>query len=190
MRIHTRLSSILTLAVIVVVGLAAKPAHASLAPENTVVTNHGSDFTFTYDASLSGNEKVVGGDFLTIAGIEHYVPGSVFSSPGFSSMVSTTGGITDITWVATKAKGGPLGLDFGFLSTISELGLGSYAYTDHSKGGQMLGGSGTLQVPATITPEPASITSLGLTGLLVLALMLFGRIKRARSPGTGLEAFA
>jgi hypothetical protein len=190
MRIHTRLTSILTLAVILVAGLAGKPAQASLAPDNPVVTAHGSDFTFLYDAALSGSEKVVSGDFLTIAGIHDYVSGSVFNSAGFTSTVSTAGGVTDITWMATGAKGGPAGLDFGFLSTISKLGLGSYAYSDHSKAGQILSGSGTVQVPAAITPEPASIMSLGLSGLVLLALMLLGRARRVRDPKRILEAYA
>lgn len=190
MNIRTRIATILTFAALVLIGAAANPARASLAPSDPVVSASGSDFTYTYDTTLSAAEKVVRGDFLTIAGIADYVPGSVLSTPGFSSTVITSSGITDITWMATAAKSGVTSFHFGFLSTTDMLGIGTYAYSNHSKTGQTLSGSGTVQVPAVITPEPSSLVSFGLSALVVLGLMLFGRSKRSRSPGSAIESFA
>jgi len=190
MNIRTRLATALTFAALVLVGAAGNPARASLAPSNPVVSASGSDFTYTYDTTLSAAEKVVKGDFLTLAGIADYVPGSVLSTPGFSSTVITTAGLTDITWSATAAKSGVTSFHFGFLSTTDVLGIGTYAFKNHSKSGETLAGSGTVQVPAVITPEPSSIVSFGLSALVVLGLMLFGRSKRSRSPGGAIQTFA
>jgi hypothetical protein len=188
MNIRTRLTILLTFAALVIVGAAGNPARASLAPENPVVTASGSDFTYTYDASLSSAEKVTSGDFLTIGGIDDYVAGSAFSAPGFTSTAVTTGGVTDITWQATTSSSGPETFDFGFLSTSDLLQIGTYAYADHSMHGQVLTGSGTVQVPAT--PEPGSFLSLGLSALVVLAMALLGRRRHAGVQKGALEAFA
>jgi hypothetical protein len=178
MSIRKRISAVLTLAIIAMVGASGKPAHASLAPDNPVVTASGADFTFSYATSLSSAEKIKAGDFLTIDDIQGYVTGSAFSNALFTPVVTTTGGLTDITWTATNNVNGPKTYNFGFKSSIDELGIGSYLFKDHSKTGVLLFGSGTVQVP-TVTPEPSSGVFFGLCGLALLGFALFNRSRRA-----------
>jgi hypothetical protein len=185
--------SITTLATLVVIGLlgiTARPAQASLAPANPVVTGGGGTFTYTYGTDLSGAEKVQGGDFLTISGIHNYIAGSAFSNALFTPVVTTVADVTSITWTATGATAGPTAFDFGFDATSALLGIGSYAYQDHGMGGAVLFGSGTVQVPISITPEPATFVSFGLCALVVVGLMLFNRNRRASLPRRAVEAFA
>lgn len=54
-------------------------AHASITPALATITASGSDFVFTYNATLSGDEGLTNGSQLVIFDFAGYVPGSIFS---------------------------------------------------------------------------------------------------------------
>jgi hypothetical protein len=72
-------------------------AQASIIPTLSSITPVGSNFMFTYDGYLSGDQGLVAGDQLDIFNFAGYVPGSV-----------TAGGNPDV--VATVVTGDPSGL--------------------------------------------------------------------------------
>jgi hypothetical protein len=188
MSVRKSIATLISTAVIALVGFSVQPAHASLAPGNPIVTGGGGVFTYTYGTSLSGTEKVVPGDFLTISGIQGYIAGSAFSSPLFTPVVTTVAGVTSITWSDAGGKAGPSMFNFGFNSTANDLGVGTYSYQDHSTKGPILFGNGTVQVP--MTPELATVVSFGLCALMVAGLMLFKRNRQPTFRGRAIEAFA
>jgi hypothetical protein len=54
-------------------------AHASITPALATIAASGSDFMFTYNATLSGDEGLTNGSQLVIFDFAGYVPGSIFS---------------------------------------------------------------------------------------------------------------
>ena len=76
-------------------------AHASITPTLVSITPDGSDFMFTYDLTLSGDEGVTTGSQLVIFDFAGFVPGSIvspsplitISTPMTANFDVTTGGV-------------------------------------------------------------------------------------------------
>lgn len=66
-------------------------AHASITPVLASITPSGSDFVFSYNATLSGDEGLTNGSQLVIFDFAGYVPGSIFApSPDIATSVVMT----------------------------------------------------------------------------------------------------
>jgi|GEM_PF-1002437 len=66
-------------------------AHASIIPILVSVTPSGSDFLYTYTATLSGDEGLTSGSQLVIQDFAGYVPGSISAAAsGFSSFINVS----------------------------------------------------------------------------------------------------
>ena len=65
-------------------------AHASITPALASITPSGSDFTFTYDVTLSGDEGLTDGSQLVIMDFAGYVPTSIFAPSDFTPSVAMT----------------------------------------------------------------------------------------------------
>jgi hypothetical protein len=66
-------------------------AHASIIPILQSVTPDGSDFLYTYTATLSGDQGLTDGSTLVIQDFAGYVPGSISAAgSGFSSFIATS----------------------------------------------------------------------------------------------------
>jgi hypothetical protein len=188
---------------------AAGAANAAVIPSLTDVTPTGSNFTFTYQGTLSEDAGLVSGDRLVIFDFAGYVPDSI-SSP-YADISSTTElvstGLTTIpgqvddptipnlvfTYIGPDFHntGGPYTpIDFNGLSAQSVFGgMGAdtfAAVTTKNNPDGLPGGTGTpiydqgfITVPAAAVPEPAS-----------WALMIFGmgmvgaglRLRRRTTP--------
>ncbi len=166
--------------------VSAKPAQASLAPTNPIVTGGGGVFTFTYGTVLSAGETGDRQDFLEISGIHGYIPGSAFSSPSFTPVVVTVGGVTHIAWRENGDLTGPLPLNFGFNATTDALGDGRYSYKIDGTGGTETHGTGTVQVP--MTPEPATLVTMGLFVAVLMGLVLNKRSRGVNHTSAGAIA--
>ena len=76
---------------------AATGAQAALIPTLASITNNGSDFTWNYDVTLSGDTGLVSGHRFVLFDFTGYVPGSVASPYSFftaSTELITTGLLT------------------------------------------------------------------------------------------------
>ncbi len=66
-------------------------AHASIIPVLASVTPSGSDFLYTYTATLSGDEGLTNGSMLVIQDFAGYVPGSISATgSGFGAFIATS----------------------------------------------------------------------------------------------------
>jgi hypothetical protein len=66
-------------------------AHASIIPVLDSVTQDGSNFLFSYHATLSGDQGLTTGSMLVIQDFGGYVPGSIsVTGSGFSSFILTS----------------------------------------------------------------------------------------------------
>jgi len=179
MNIRKAIAGVVAVLGIGVLGMGVQPAQASLAPTNPIETGTG-PFTFTYSATLSTSEAVMNGDFLTLTGLNGYIPGTA-SSAGFTP--SAVG--TDPTAVTFTRSGGtvsgPSTFSFVIQSTVGSVSNISYSYLDHSTlNGSALPGSGAVQGPigTAAVPEPASVATFALGGLGLLALIIRARKTR------------
>jgi len=92
-------------------------AQASIIPTLTGVTPAGSDFMWTYQGYLAGDQGLVSGDQLDIFNFAGYVPGSV-----------TNGGLANVTATATTGNPSGLILPPGFVINPSDTTL-VFTYT-------------------------------------------------------------
>ncbi len=157
-------------------------------------------FTFTYEATLFNDQRVVNGDFFVIYDFEGFVPGSAFAPTGWafsSALLSTVGGGTippalgtdnpgSVNLVFTRNGGDitPVGNNnvilgnFGAESTLggSTSGVSGAEATNNPGPGDAVNFAGT-DVPSA-TPEPATWILLGVALPLLGGIPLLRRMRR------------
>ena len=170
-------------------------ARADIIPEVSTVTPNGSNFTWTYSASLTNDETLQSGNFFTIYDFAGYVSGTnfqpanwVFSSANVGvtpSRVTPTDNpsIPNLTWTYTGPNVGPGPVDLGLFgadSTFSNTKIGDFAaeaikYAPGKPGnGLPVDNVGSVGVPTghvSVIPEASSLLLL-LPGLAPLGLLL------------------
>ncbi len=177
-------------------------AQASVIPTLTGVTPDGSDFKFTYQGYLAGDQGLVAGDQLDIFNFAGYVPGSIFSPYSDVTATATTGNPSglilppgfvinpaDATLVFTytgpnyDTSGGPFPVTlFDGLSADSTFGginnSGAYSAVAEKNTGPDTGtptyNLGYEDVPGAVVPEP------GAWALMLLGAGLAGATLRGR----------
>ncbi|HZT43762.1 MAG TPA: PEP-CTERM sorting domain-containing protein [Chthonomonadaceae bacterium] len=187
----TRLGRVTSLmgAALVIFGLGS--ARADIIVKDPTVTPNGSNFTWTYDVTLTNDETVQTNNFFTIYDFNGFVPGTnfqpadwVFSSANVGKTPSKVKPqdnpkIPNLTWTYTgTATIGPgptdLGL-FGADSTIGTEHVGTFAteaikYAPGKPGnGKPVDNVGSVGVP--YVPESSSLLLL-LPGLAPLGILL------------------
>jgi len=184
MNIRKAMAGMIAVLGIGVLGMGVQPAQASLAPDNPIETGSG-PFTFTYSANTSASEAVQNGDFLTISGLNGYIPGTA-TSAGFAA---TAVGANPTAVTFTRTGGTVTGANtFSFViqSTVGSISNVNYAFSDHSVlNGSTLVGSGVIQGPVgspAPVPEPAMVAPFTLAGLGLLALIV--RTRKSRRIGS------
>jgi hypothetical protein len=169
-------------------------------------TVDGSDFLWNYQISVDNQEELVAasstpcstaaacGSFFTIYDFEGYVAGSVVAPAGWTAQVSLvgltnptqnpsdSGSVANLTFVYTGTPSpdpGPIADLTGF-SAESMFGQvntgGTFTYQAAKLDGLVDAGIGSINVPLSSTPEPATtgLIALGLAGI-VLARRKFAR---------------
>jgi hypothetical protein len=170
-------------------------SRADIIPNLSTVTAHGSNFTWTYSASLTNDETLQSGNFFTIYDFAGYVPGTnfqpanwVFSSANVGKTPSRVTPVDDptipnLTWTYTGPNVGPGPVDLGFFgadSTFSNTKIGDFAaeaikYAPGKPGnGKPVDNVGSVGVPTghnNVIPEAGSLLLL-LPGLAPLGVLL------------------
>ena len=169
-------------------------ARADIIPEVSTVTPNGSNFTWTYSASLTNDETLQSGNFFTIYDFAGYVSGTnfqpanwVFSSANVGktpAKVTPTDNpsIPNLTWTYTGPNVGPGPVDLGLFGADSTFGnqtTGQFAaeaikYAPGKPGnGKPIDNVGSVGVPTghmNVIPETSSLLLL-LPGLAPLGLL-------------------
>ncbi len=169
-------------------------------------TVDGADFQWNYQISVDNQEELVAatstpcataaacGSFFTIYDFEGYVAGSISAPTGWSTQVSFVGltnstqsptdsaTLENLTFVYTGTPTpdkGPINDLTGFsaLSTLGNVNTGgTFTYQADKLDGLVDAGNGSINVPMSSTPEPATtgLIALGLVGI-ALARRKFAR---------------
>jgi hypothetical protein len=169
-------------------------------------TVDGSDFQWNYQISVDNQEELLAasstpcttaaacGSFFTIYDFEGYVAGSITAPAGWTTQVSLvgltnpnqnptdSGTVDNLTFIYTGSPStvpGPISDLTGF-SAVSTFGQvnngGTFTYQAAKLDGQVDAGIGSINVPLSPTPEPATtgLIALGLAGI-ALARRKFAR---------------
>jgi hypothetical protein len=168
-------------------------------------TVDGSDFLWSYQISVDNQEELIAasstpcttaaacGSFFTIYDFEGYVAGSITAPAGWSTQVALTGltnstqnpadsgSVANLTFVytGTSPLPGPIADMTGFsaVSTFGQVNTGgTFTYQAAKLDGLVDAGIGSINVPLSSTPEPATtgLIALGLAGI-ALARRKFAR---------------
>ncbi|HZT44094.1 MAG TPA: hypothetical protein VFA07_18160, partial [Chthonomonadaceae bacterium] len=170
-------------------------ARADIIPNLSTVTPNGSNFTWTYTASLTNDETLQSGNFFTIYDFAGFVSGTnfqpadwVFSSANVGKTPSRVTPnddptIPNLTWTYTGPNVGPGPVDLGLFgadSTFSNTKEGWFAaeaikYAPGKPGnGKPVDNVGQTGVPTghqNVIPEASSLLLL-LPGLAPLGMLL------------------
>ena len=157
---------------------------ADIIPDLNGVSPNGSNYTFTYDASVTNVQKVKTGDYFTIYDFYGFVPGTNFQPTGWTFSTALVGptppnvnptddpNVINLTWTYTGPDLiGPqdLGL-FGADSTLSGVHDTDFAAlaTKYDPGkpdnGTPVSNVGTTGAPAPV-PEPGFVQLGGLLAM-------------------------
>jgi len=186
-------------------------AHASIIPVLDSVTPDGSDFKFSYDGQLSGDQGVKDGSQLVIVDFAGYVTGSAHASvPDITATISSTlpagmllpSGVTDnpsipdliftYTGPDFHTSGGPFPnfTNFNLLSadsTFSGMATGHFSAVavknEDGLAGTLTFNTGDVRVPGAITAAVPEPASWALMILGFLGLGTALRLGRSRSAG-------
>jgi len=176
-------------------------AHAGYNVTLGSIAPAGSNFTYTYNASITANqEQVVAGNFFRIYDFAGYVPGSAAAPANWAIAVANVNptpppnvillhgddpSISNITFTYTGAVPltGPVSLgNFTAQSTFSGSTLINKDYAGQSTNvgttpPSLIDSRGDVAVPALV-PEPAAVLSVGV-GAILLGI---GYIRNRRKP--------
>jgi hypothetical protein len=109
-------------------------AHASIIPVLDTVTADGSNFLYTYHATLSGDQGLTSGSMLVIQDFAGYVPGSIsVVGTGFSSFIVTSTPL--VANFDTAAGGVQTNAVYGDDPTITDLVFTYNGPDFHTSGG-------------------------------------------------------
>lgn len=160
------------------------------------LTPHGSNYTFTYDLTLSNNAVLHYGDYVTIYDFHGLVPGTNFQYAGWmfsSAMIGRTpsrilpidsSSYPNLTWTytGTTPLRGPLDLGlFGADSTSSRIRTTDYVSQVHlNDPGQPGNGRPMLLLAFTGDTSSARVPSHRWWAMLPLGLLPLGLLLRLR----------
>jgi hypothetical protein len=183
--------------------LLASGAHASDIPILTGVTAAGSDFQFSYQASLSTDQGLKAGDQLVIIDFAGYVPGSVTSTNANwvasvsyalpAGLIAPPGrkdsaGIPDLvfTYVGPNYQltGGPYPAQTDYaglsaLSTFGRTGYGNFSAVAIKNSGFT---QGSVSYNVGSVAEPNGVPEPATWGMLILGVAGIGGVLRRQRP--------
>jgi hypothetical protein len=181
-------------------------AHASITPALAPITASGSDFVFTYNVTLSGDEGLTTGSQLVIFDFAGYVANSIFAPADFDASVAMTanfntaaGGVQvnpmfadnpnvpdlifTYTGPALHTSGGPFASEslgsFGAMSTLGGMALDGFSSRAISNSG--LGTVGTASFNnGAVGVAAAVVPEPTAWALLIVGFGGIGSLLRAR----------